>query len=274
MPVLIGLEGGERPFARGHAGTIEKVRAVADAHFVVQTVLGPVPIELDEMYPVAQTVEDGAWDEVIKRRVRTLMEHHSHTARYGLAVMWDGEPTLEMLRGMCEPAGPLDIDMLRARAVADMQFGEGAADVLVRGRVELVTSPKTGKIRNVLSNGEHVLSMRAHDGMFTLKLAGARRLHAAWKAPRMRVVVNEDAVPFVSVGKSAFAKFVTDMDPELRPGDECLVVGPGDELLGVGQTHMNRREALSFKKGAAARVREGVEGGSHEASDDASDDPR
>ena len=77
-------------------------------------------------------------------------------------------------------------------------------------------------------------SMRAHDGMFTLKPAGARRLHAAWKAPRMRVVVNEDAVPFVSVGKSAFAKFVTDMDPELRPGDECLVVGPGDELLGVG----------------------------------------
>ena len=261
MPVLIGLEGGERPYARGHAGTIEKVRAVADAHFVVQTVLGPVPIELDEMYPVAQTVEDGAWDEVIRRRVRTLMEHHSHTARYGLAVMWDGEPTLEMLRGMGEPAGPLDIDMLRARAVADMQFGEGAADVLVRGKVELVTSPRTGKIRNVLSDGEHVLSMRAHDGMFTLKLAGARRLHDAWKAPRMRVVVNEDAVPFVSVGKSAFAKFVTDMDAELRPGDECLVVGPGDELLGVGQTHMNRREALTFRKGAAAKVREGTIGG-------------
>jgi len=151
--------------------------------------------------------------------------------------------------------------MLRARAVADMQFGEGAADVLVRGKVELVTSPKTGKIRNVLSDGEHVLSMRAHDGMFTLKLAGARRLHAAWKAPRMRVAVNEDAVPFVKDGKSAFARFVAEMDEELRPGDECLVVGPGDELLGVGQTHMNRREALSFKKGAAAKVREGTSGG-------------
>ena len=36
---------------------------------------------------------------------------------------------------------------------------------------------------------------------------------------------------------------------------------PGDELLGAGQTHMNWREALSFKKGAAAKVREGIGGG-------------
>ena len=269
-PMCVGLEGGERPFARGHFGTIGKVREVADAHFVVQSVLGPVPIELDEMYPLAQTVEAGPWDEGTKHRVLTLMEHHSHTAKYGLAVMWDGEQTLDMLRGMGEPAGPLDIDMLRARATADMQFGEGAADVLVSGRVELVTSPKTGKIRNVLSDGEHVLSMRAHDGMFTLKLAGARRLHAAWRAPRMRVVVAEDAVPFVRVGKSAFAKFVTDMDEELRPGDECLVVGPGDELLAAGRALMNRREALSFKRGAVVKVRQGVT--SPAEVDDAGDD--
>ena len=270
MPVCVGLEGGARPFARGHAGTIAKVRGVADAHFVVQTVLGPVPIELDEMYPVAQTVEAGEWDEATKRRVLTLMEHHSHTARYGLAVMWDGEPTLEMLKVMSESAGPLDIDGLRARAVADMQFGECAADVLVAGKVELVTSRKTGKIRNVISDGEHVLSMRAHDGMYTLKLAGARRLHAVWKAPRARVVMKEDAVPFVKEGKNAFAKFVADMDGELRPGDECLVVGPGDELLGVGRALMNRREALSFRRGVAARMREGVS--SSAGADDAADD--
>jgi archaeosine-15-forming tRNA-guanine transglycosylase len=30
------------------------------------------------------------------------------------------------------------------------------------------------------------------------------------------------------------------------------------ELLGVGQTHMNRREALTFERGAAVKVRQGV----------------
>lgn len=82
----------------------------------------------------------------------------------------------------------------------------------------------------------------------------------------MRVAVAEDAVPFVKVGKSAFAKFVAEMDPELRPGDECLLVGPNDELLGVGRALMNRREALSFKRGVAVKLRQGIEG--HEKADD------
>ncbi len=261
-PVCVGLEGGARPYARGHAGTIAKVREVADSHFIVQTLLGPVPIELDEMYPVAQTVEAEPWDEATRKRVNKLMEHHAHTSTYGLAVMWDGDETLEMLRVMgAGGGGPVDLDTMRVRAVADMQFGAGAADVLVTGKVELVKSRKTGKVRNVLSDGEHVLSMRARDGMYTLKLAGARRLHSAWEAPRMRVSVAEDAVPFVSEGKNTFAKFVVEVDPELRPGDECLVVGPDDGLLAVGRVLLNRREALSFNKGLAARVRAGIKGG-------------
>ena len=93
-----------------------------------------------------------------------------------------------MLRIMEGRGGTFDIMMARARATADMQFGKGASDVLMDGTVELVTSKRTGKLRNVLVDGEHVLSMRAHDGMYTLKVAGARRLHSAWGPPRLRIL--------------------------------------------------------------------------------------
>ncbi len=254
--VLIGLEGGVRPFAKGHASTIRRVREVADAHFVVTTVQGPLPIELDEMYPAAQTVEALPWDAETRRRVVALMEHHSHNLDVGLAVMWDGDETLEVVKGMAPPGGAWDLERLRARAVADMQFGPGAADALLDGEVELVTSRRTGKLRNVIVDGQHVLSMRAHDGMFTLKAPGARRLHGAWEAPRLRVVVDEEAVAFVREGRSVFAQFVTEADEALRPGDEVLVVGPGDELLAMGRTLLNRREMLSFQRGVAVRIRE------------------
>jgi len=121
-----------------------------------------------------------------------------------------------------------------------------------------VISKNTGKVRNVLVDGEHVLSLRAEDGFFTLKAAGARRLHAAFSFPRLRVVVDADAVPFQREGKNVFAKFVREADPEIRPGDEVLVVSTEDELCAVARAAMNRREMLSFKRGVAAYVREGV----------------
>jgi 7-cyano-7-deazaguanine tRNA-ribosyltransferase len=215
-------------------------------------------MELDELYPVAQTVESAPWDAETVKRVDHMMEHCSHNLRNPLAVMYDGEETIDMLRMMEGRGGSFDIMAARARATADMQFGAGAADVLLEGEVELVTSKRTGKLRNVLVDGEHVLSMRARDGMYTLKLPGARRLHEAWGAPRLRVIVNEDAAPFAREGRSQFAQFVVDADPDLRPGDEVLVVDEADRLLAVGRTNMNRKELLSFAKGVAVKAREGA----------------
>lgn len=54
-----------------------------------------------------------------------------------------------------------DADLLRAKATAAYQFGKESADALFKGEIELIKSRKTGKIRNVISDGEHVLSLRA-----------------------------------------------------------------------------------------------------------------
>jgi 7-cyano-7-deazaguanine tRNA-ribosyltransferase len=140
-----------------------------------------------------------------------------------------------------------------------MQFGENASKMFLDGEPEVVKSKKTGKIRNVYMNGKHVLSMRASDGLFTLKIDGAQMLHKLFKSPRLRVIVKEDAVPFVKEGKSVFARFVEDCDEYLRPFDECLIVDGRDCLLAVGRTLLTREEMLSFDYGTAVKTRESLE---------------
>ncbi|MFU8768090.1 MAG: PUA domain-containing protein [Candidatus Methanoperedens sp.] len=41
------------------------------------------------------------------------------------------------------------------------------------------------------------------------------------------MVVNSDSAPFVAKGKTAFARHVVDADPEIRAGQEVLVVDEG-----------------------------------------------
>ena len=217
-------------------------------HFVVESYFGPAPIELDMMYPIAQSMTGHVSEEECKEQLEVwarLEEANGITFE-----QWNDKAARQAAKGK-----GLDIDLLRVTAVASMQFGPRAAKALVKGKASYVKS-REGRIRNVHVDGEHILSMRAHDGMFTLKPAGARRIIAAVKPPQLRVVADDDAAPFVAQGKNLFSKFVADCDPDLRPGDEGIVVGKDDKLLAVGRLLMNREEMLSFKVGVAVKTRE------------------
>jgi len=100
--------------------------------------------------------------------------------------------------------------------------------------------------------------MRAPDGFFSLRPPGARRLMRGLAPPKLRVIVAEDSEPYIREGKNAFCQFVKDCDPDLVPMDEVIVVNQKDEMLAIGRALMSRDEMLSFKKGLAVRVREGI----------------
>jgi 7-cyano-7-deazaguanine tRNA-ribosyltransferase len=258
IPIQVGFDEGGRPYSRFYTKEMNKVLKVIDAHFIVNSVFGPVPIELDEMYPIAQSVIPERLESETHERMGKLMERHSHRHLFQFAVMWDGDETLEILGISGSSKGAFDLDRLRVLAVADMQFGKGAGKILTEGTMELVKSKKTGKIRNVICNGEHVLSMRAGDGMFTLKVHGARRLHNGFPSPKLRVVVKDDSVEFNREGKNVFANFVVECDEEIRPRDEVLVVDQKDDLVAMGRALLNREEMMSFKRGVVVKVREGI----------------
>jgi 7-cyano-7-deazaguanine tRNA-ribosyltransferase len=268
--VLIGFDmpsDPENTYSQHYLEVISQVLKKTDAHFMVASIFGPVPLDLDEMYPVGQAVVPSG-DELktvpdIEKRIRRLMEKFSHGHKYGLAVMWDGKDTLELLElgtGRSTPIDPTRIDLQRVRSVANMQFGYNAGDQFFsdESSVKLIKSKRTGKIRNVILNGDHILSLRAQDGFFTLKAQGAKILHEHLKPPALRVVVNKDSEEFNREGKNVFAKFVIDCDPEIRPMDEVMVVNEKDELIAVGRAVMNREEILAFDIGIAVKVREVV----------------
>ncbi len=255
---LLVLSESTRPYSAPYAGVVERALAAADVHPVVKSLWGPVPLELDHVWPLSQSLVPGAPEPESLEAAEVFFRQWAAGAGYPLGMLWEGDETLDELRSAAPGPRSVDWNLLRTRATADLQFGRGAADALLRGQVSYVVSKNTGKIRNVLVDGEHILSLRAEDGFFTLKAAGARRLHAAFPSPRLRIVVEADAVPFHREGKNVFAKFAEEADPGLRPGDEVLVVSPDDELCAVARAAMNRREILAFKRGVAAFVREGV----------------
>ncbi len=140
------------------------------------------------------------------------------------------------------------------RAIARMQFGADAERALLNGELTFVRSRKNNRIRNVMCDGEHILSLRAEDGYFTLKLGGGRKL-LDLPYPRMRVVVNRDSEEPAREGKNVFAKFVVDADDKTIIGNEVVVVNENDELLAIGRALMVREEMLAFKRGIAIKIR-------------------
>ncbi len=241
------IDNGSKPYSRAYAADFDKAMRAGYTP-VVLSPFGPIPAELDEMYPLAQSVFPYNMD------IDTEIESGATTKDFLDSKFRTFIKCTEIPDG-----GEMeyDPDLLRAKAVSRYQFGIEATDALFQGDIELITSRKTGKIRNVISNGEHVLSMRAPDGMYSLKVAGANRIVKAVPAPHMRVVLMDDAVPFVSQGRNAFCQFITSCDESLVPMDEAILVDRNDNVVATGRLQAIASEIASFKKGVAVKVRSG-----------------
>jgi uncharacterized protein with predicted RNA binding PUA domain len=148
-------------------------------------------------------------------------------------------------------------ELPRLRTVADYQFGAGAGRALFPPSEEpTVTRSSGGRPRQVLAPAGRLVSYGV-DGRFTLGLEGGRRLIDALAAPKARVVVGDESEPFVREGKNVFAKFVRDVDGDVRPSDEVAVVAADGSLLGVGRAELAADAMRSFETGMAVKVRAG-----------------
>jgi uncharacterized protein with predicted RNA binding PUA domain len=142
---------------------------------------------------------------------------------------------------------------------ADYQFGRGAGTALFPSPSAVeITHTSSGRPRQVHTD-EGRIATYATDGRFVLGLAGGQRLLDAFETPRHRVVVGSESEPFVREGRNTFAKFVQRADPELRPGDETLVVHENGDLLAVGRAELPGRGMADFETGMAVKVRQGNE---------------
>jgi uncharacterized protein with predicted RNA binding PUA domain len=142
------------------------------------------------------------------------------------------------------------------QVIADFQFGRGSGAGLFPPGCEFVLS-RTGRVRQVTLNGKRLATVRAADGRLTLGIEGANRLLACLPPPAYRVVVADEVAEFIGQGKNTFARHVTGADPDIRAGDEVMVVNTGDNLLATGEAVLSGREMLIFNYGVAVKVRQG-----------------
>jgi uncharacterized protein with predicted RNA binding PUA domain len=147
-----------------------------------------------------------------------------------------------------------DLDALQT--VADYQFGSGAGRALFAGDV-VIQRTGSGRPQQIIADGDRVVSYGT-DGRFTLGAAGGKRLKKALEPPAYRVVVGDDSEPFVREERNVFAKFVQDVDPVVRPGDEVLVEHHRGELLAVGRAELSAEAMADFDTGMAVTVRNGI----------------
>ena len=158
---------------------------------------------------------------------------------------------------MSEPADG-NADLTTLRTIADYQFGAGAGKALFPPSESLTVKRTTsGRPQQVHCENGRIVSFGT-DGRFTLGTEGGKRLADALEAPAYRVVVDDESEPFVREEKNVFAKFVLEVGPEIRPGDEVLVVHERGELLAVGTAKLGAGAISDFETGMAVAVREGV----------------
>lgn len=134
---------------------------------------------------------------------------------------------------------------------------------------------KTKRMVNIYSDGLHILSPRLNDGGISLTINGARLLNDYYPGPPdyfgtnfegqeidhpgiAKVMIVDDAIPFVGQGKNVMQGYVLGADPHLIPGQPCLVVDSKGELIAHGIPITTAREMAFLTKGIAVRVRDGA----------------
>ncbi|MFX1474688.1 MAG: PUA domain-containing protein [Promethearchaeota archaeon] len=145
--------------------------------------------------------------------------------------------------------------LLKIRGVANYQFGGDIGESLFPDECKIQFSRRTGRIRYISIKEKLLAVIRARDGRIVLTFWGAQRLHQATQPPRHRVMIRNEISPFITKGRSVFAKHVIQVDPQLRARDEALIVDQDDKLLAVGKTYLCPQEMLDLTRGTAVRIR-------------------
>jgi len=145
----------------------------------------------------------------------------------------------------------------RIRGVADYQFGKGVGARLFPENVEITRSKRTGRIRYVYLDGKRLATLRPTDGLFSLSIAGAKRIVENAISAKCLVAIMDDVSKFIAEGGDVFAKHVVKADGDIRPKDEVIIVDEKGEVLAVGRAVLSGEEMMAFKRGVAVKVRRG-----------------
>ncbi|HKR72915.1 MAG TPA: PUA domain-containing protein [Candidatus Nitrosocosmicus sp.] len=151
----------------------------------------------------------------------------------------------------------------------DFVFGNGISSSL-SGNIDIEYSKKTGKIKSFSIDGKLVGTFRT-DGGIALTIYGATLLLRDKQFLENCIIPIEDAIPFVSEGRSLFVKHVLHCGSNVKCGSDVAIIDKNQSILAVGRSLLpfgyysqggkewdlssNRRSQI---RGIGVKIREGI----------------
>ncbi|MHA1135253.1 MAG: DUF5591 domain-containing protein [Candidatus Thorarchaeota archaeon] len=213
---------------------------------------------LNKMDPDSTVVAhvSGGYLGIVKAAESKVSQSIIYTTPEASAGSWESRQalheTLVDLRGVLQlkDASPRQLEEI-VRATADFQFGSGAGKILVPENAKLGGKPYRQIVCRI--EKEQICSFIASSGSLSLTMSGAKLL-----ATLNRYWVRLDVTQVK--GGSIFAIGINEADPEIRPGDEVIVINNDDEVIAVGKSEMSGREMCELSRGRAVSIRHKMEG--------------
>ncbi|HVX01877.1 MAG TPA: PUA domain-containing protein [Nitrososphaera sp.] len=147
----------------------------------------------------------------------------------------------------------------------DAIFGAGVSEALPandgNNGIKFEYSRKTGRIKNFSIDSALVATLRT-DGGLALTVEGAQFFVNNSRTFRENCVVPADeAVPFVSEGRSLFCRHVAWCGSNVKAGSDVAVLDKDDNVIAVGIAVFGAGMMVGrFSKGVAVKVRQGIKG--------------
>lgn len=155
---------------------------------------------------------------------------------------------------------PLPIDPEeKVRRHVDAVFGASISDALPAA-IQFEFSRRTGRIKNFSIGGRLVATLRT-DGGLALTIFGAQ--HFLEKSRQFRencVAPVQEAVPFISEGRSLFCRHVQWCGSNVRAGSDVAVIDDGSRVIAVGVAMLASQLMKQYGQGVAVKIREGIKG--------------
>ncbi len=149
----------------------------------------------------------------------------------------------------------------KVRSIADYQFGRGVGEKLFPDNIEIVLSPRTGRIRYINLDGERLATLRPTDGLLSLSIKAAKTMAESIPEAKCFVTVKNDVAPYIAKSGDVFSVHVVAVDEEVGAKDEVIAVDEERNVLAVGRTLLSSSEIHAFKTGVAVKTRHGANKG-------------
>jgi len=141
----------------------------------------------------------------------------------------------------------------------DYEFGVGTSGALPESGLKFVYSKKSDRLKQVVHDGKLFATIRPN-GVISPTYYGATVLIKSKAYAENSVVVEQDAVEFVSEGRSVFCQFVARVGKHVLSSGEVAVLDPAGKVIAVGSAKVHGDFMRQFRHGVAVKTRGSAKG--------------